>query len=47
MLRLLVPRHVSGDDGIEVVRGRLDWEGLRQVGEFDPTYLHLHHEAAA
>jgi hypothetical protein len=19
----------------------LDWEGLKEVGEFDPTYLHL------
>ena len=24
----------------------LDWEGLKEVGEFDPTYLHLHSKAA-
>lgn len=24
----------------------LDWEGLREVGEFDPTYLHLQRQAA-
>ncbi len=25
----------------------LDWEGLKQAGEFDPTYLHLEQEQAA
>ena len=25
----------------------LDWEGLKEVGEFDPTYLHLRQQAAA
>ncbi len=25
----------------------LDWDRLRAVGEFDPTYLHLHEKAAA
>jgi CRP-like cAMP-binding protein len=25
----------------------LDWEGLKQAGEFDPTYLHLSREEAA
>ena len=25
----------------------LNWEGLREVGEFDPTYLHLRPQAAA
>jgi CRP-like cAMP-binding protein len=24
----------------------LDWERLKEVGEFDPTYLHLHKQAA-
>jgi CRP-like cAMP-binding protein len=24
----------------------LDWDGLKELGEFDPTYLHLHREAA-
>jgi len=24
----------------------LDWEGLKEVGEFDPTYLHLQKQAA-
>jgi CRP-like cAMP-binding protein len=24
-----------------------DWEKLKQVGEFDPTYLHLENEQAA
>jgi CRP-like cAMP-binding protein len=32
-------------DGLIVLRGGLlsapDWEGLKQAGEFDPTYLHL------
>ncbi len=38
-------------DGLIVLRGRLlstpDWEGLKQAGEFDPTYLHLHREEDA
>src|SRR3954453_17156515 len=25
----------------------LDWERLRQAGEFDPTYLHLRNDAAS
>ena len=25
----------------------LDWEGLKQAGEFDPTYLHLEKPQAA
>jgi hypothetical protein len=25
----------------------LDWEALKEVGEFDPTYLHLHSPLAA
>jgi predicted ArsR family transcriptional regulator len=25
----------------------LDWEKLKQVGEFDPTYLHMEDEQAA
>jgi CRP-like cAMP-binding protein len=25
----------------------LDWEGLKQAGEFDPTYLHLRNREAA
>jgi CRP-like cAMP-binding protein len=25
----------------------LDWEALKEVAEFDPAYLHLHHPAAA
>ena len=24
-----------------------DWERLKQVGDFDPTYLHLEQEGAA
>jgi hypothetical protein len=24
----------------------LDWDGLQNAGEFDPTYLHLRQEAA-
>jgi hypothetical protein len=25
----------------------LDWDGLKRVGDFDPTYLHLEQEQAA
>ena len=25
----------------------LDWEGLKEAGEFDPTYLHLENGQAA
>jgi hypothetical protein len=25
----------------------LDWDRLREVGEFDPTYLHLNNKQAA
>jgi len=24
----------------------LDWDGLKEAGEFDPTYLHLRQEPA-
>jgi CRP-like cAMP-binding protein len=37
--------------GLITLRGArltvLDWERLKEVGEFDPTYLHLQHQAAA
>ena len=37
--------------GLITLRGArltvLNWEGLSEVGEFDPTYLHLRPQAAA
>jgi len=37
-------------DLIRLQGGRLtvlDWEGLKEMGEFDATYLHLNSQAAA
>src|SRR5215216_7264814 len=38
-------------DGLIVLRGNtfqvVDWDQLKQAGDFDPTYLHLHRRPAA
>jgi CRP-like cAMP-binding protein len=37
-------KHLKGDGLVATERGWLkilDWEGLKQAGEFEPTYLHL------
>src|SRR5215203_3179445 len=38
-------------DGLIVLRGNtfqvVDWDKLKQAGDFDPTYLHLHRRSAA
>jgi len=38
-------------DGFIVLRGNtfqvVDWDKLKQAGDFDPTYLHLHRRPAA
>jgi CRP-like cAMP-binding protein len=42
-------QELRGQDLIVFERGKLtilDWQGLVQVGEFDPTYLHLKPEAS-
>jgi hypothetical protein len=39
-----VLQELRGDGLITLRSGTLtvlDWDGLRQAGEFDPTYLHL------
>jgi len=45
-----VLQSLRGDDLITLQRGVLsvlDWERLKEVGEFDATYLHLQSNAAA
>ena len=42
-------QQLRGDDLITLRSGSvtvLDWERLRQAGEFDPTYLHLRKDVA-
>ncbi len=38
-------------EGLITLKGNvlsvLDWEGLKQAGDFEPTYLHLKHQEAA
>jgi CRP-like cAMP-binding protein len=42
--------HVLREEGLlELRRGALnvlDWKGLKTVGEFDPTYLHIRHHSS-
>ena len=43
-------QELRGDGLIELRGGSLkvlNWDGLKQAGEFDPTYLHLSGEAGA
>ena len=34
---------ISTERGSAIIK---DWDGLREAGEFDPTYLHLRKHAA-
>ena len=43
-----VLQELRGDGLIKLVGGTLtvlNWDGLKEVGDFDPTYLHLEQEA--
>jgi CRP-like cAMP-binding protein len=43
-------KQLRSADLIRLQRARLtvlDWEGLKEMGEFDPTYLHVNGQAAA
>jgi hypothetical protein len=49
----LIPREASPTEGREVLISTKggsviieDWDGLREAGEFDPTYLHQKKAAA-